>query len=186
MGQVSRIEPRQSRVTRWSAPLLDEKLSGLLASFRGFRDAPVVGPKAATALQQFLDNGNEAPLPSRDDLESMLGLLAAVKRSRNASDAEAEGQLDQYWLGLRDVPLDDLRHAYEALLKSSPWFPDISEIREAAQSGPVAKHRRRRIIAQAIISKHKAEWRPPVEPISPEQFAQVKALLAQSNEGHGG
>ena len=143
----------------------------------------MVGPKTAQALRHFLTGGTEPPLPTRDDVESMLALLSSIKRQRQTTDAEASAQLDLYWQGLRDIPLDDLRHAYDVLLKGSPWFPDISEIRKAADGGPVKQHRIRQAVAQSIILKHEREWVEPGEPCTPEQAAAVRALLDNPTPG---
>lgn len=177
MSQISKIESHPSQLTRWSAPLLDAKLSGLLDSYTSLRDAPTVGPKTAAALAEFVENSEYAPMPHKDDVETMLGLLAAVKRRRQNSEAEASAQLELYWQGLKDIPLDDLRFAYDALLKSSPWFPDISEIRAAADGGPVKRHRIRASIAQALIGKHEREWVPPAEVCTPEQAKEIRAMI---------
>ena len=115
-------------------------------------------------------------MPRQSDVESMLGLLANVKRHRTTSEAEAAGRLELYWQGLKDVPLEDLRHAYDVLLKSSPWFPDISEIRAAADGGPVKRYRIRAAIAQSLIAKHEREWSEPREVCTPEQAAQIRAM----------
>jgi len=183
MGQITKIDRRTSPLTRWCAPSLDEKLSGLLANYQGMASAPVIGPRTAGMLRDFLNAGTEPPLPNKDDVESMLALLSSVKRQRQTSEAEASAQLDLYWHGLRDVPLDDLRHAYDELLKSSPWFPDISEIRKAADNGPVKRHSIRKAVAQTLIDKHEREWSPPAEPCTPEQAAAVRAMVPTLTPG---
>jgi hypothetical protein len=184
MGNIVEFSHQANHVTRWSAPQLESKHERLLESYTSLSSAPVVGPKTAASLQAFLDADIDPPMPTRKDVTAMVGLLANVKRMRDSTDEEAAGRMDQYWQGLKDIPLDDLRHAYDVLLKGSPWFPDISEIRKAADGGPVKRHRIRRAVAESLIRKHESEWEPPHEPLTPEQLAQVKALTAGLiNEG---
>jgi len=151
--------------------------------YTSLTSAPVIGPKAADALRAFVAPTDAPAMPGKGDVEAMLGLLASVKRRRQNSEAEASAQLEQYWQGLRDVPLDDLRHAYDVLLKGSPWFPDISEVREAARGGPVAAYRRRCLAARSLIAKHEREWVAPVAVCSPEEAAQARRLLDDAVEG---
>lgn len=179
MGKIVKLE-RPNQLTRFSPPVLDDKLRDLLGRYRGLSDAPIVGPKTAAALQAFVDAPAVPPMPTQNDVEQMLMLLATVKARRKTADAEADALHELYWQGLKDIPLDDLRHAYDVLLKSSPWFPDISEIRKAADGGPVKRYRMRKVIAKSLIAKHEQEWMPPCEPITPEQIAQVKAILGDA------
>ena len=143
----------------------------------------MIGPDDAAGLRAFIAAGAEPVMPDKGSVESMLALLASVKRRRQNSEAEAGAQLEQYWQGLRDVPLDDLRHAYDALLKGSPWFPDISDIIAAARGGPVARYRRRCLIARSLIMKHEREWIAPVALCSPEEAARIRQTIDDAAEG---
>jgi len=179
MSQLAKTETTQNRPTRWSAPSLDARLSELLGGYTTMSSARVVGPKTAADLQAFVEASEDYPMPARPDVEAMLGLLASIKRRRQGSDAEASAQIELYWHGLKDVALDDLRHAYDVLLKGSPWFPDVSEIRKAAAGGPVSRHLRNVVAAKMLIRKHREEWREPVQRATPEQVAQVKAMMGE-------
>lgn len=176
MSQIVKTDPQGSQPTRWSPPSLNDKLTALLDGYTNLMAAPVIGPKSAAALQAMIDAPADWPMPDRSSIERMLALLATVKRRRQNSSEEAAAQIELYWTGLRDVPLPDLHHAYDVLLKGSPWFPDISEIREAAEGGPVARHRRKRLIASALIDRHRREWQPQTEPTSPETLKAVKDI----------
>jgi len=179
MGQIAKLDTTTTgQLTRWSAPLLDAKLSGLLTNYTSLVDSPVIGPKSAAALQAFVDAQAQPTPPRREDVETMLGLFAtAGKRRRQSSEIEAAAQLDLYWRALSDLPLEDLRFAYDKLMKESPWFPDISDIRKAATGGPVTAHQRRRSIAKALIGKHQREWEPPCDVITPEEAAKVREMI---------
>src|SRR3546814_5429429 len=62
----------------------------------------------------------------------MLVKLAIALPNAKIDDAEADARLEIYWSALRDIPLPDLRQAYDRLLKTSRFFPTIEEIRAAA------------------------------------------------------
>lgn len=60
--------------------------------------------------------------------EDFLTTIEAMSAAYNVEPTEA--LYAGYWLGLQDIPLDDLRRAVVDLLKCSKWMPKVAEIRE--------------------------------------------------------
>lgn len=157
------------------APSLDVKLSELLLS----SDSPVVGPKSAVALRAFAAEP-EPPLAERDQVDVMIGKLALATAQPKVSDAEAGERLNLYWRALGDIPLEDLRQAFDQLLRTATFLPTPAEVRKAAmqQTGKrlYAKSR-----ARYLAWKHDTEWRPAEDTIPPEE---LRALLANLTTAH--
>src|SRR3546814_2578563 len=86
----------------------------------------------------------------------MLGKLASALPKAKIDDAEAEARLAIYWSALRDIPLPDLRQAYDRLLKTSRFFPTIEEIRAAAHPS-MAMRSYKRMRMQMLITRHDRE-----------------------------
>ena len=176
MGEVAKIENRKS-LTRWSEPFLETRLCELLDRRDSFNDMPVVGPRTAAALQEFID-AIPPGLPDRSDCDRLVGLLANALPKQRGSDIEASALLDQYWLGLQDIPLDGLRFAYLRVLKDDRWFPTVARIREMARGSKVDLYRVRCRVAQALLTKHRREWSEPAgDMASPEQVAEIRRMI---------
>lgn len=72
--------------------------------------------------------------------------------------------LQAYWLGLRDVAIDELRQVRDRLIERCDFFPSVAEIREAVKA----------LRAEAL----KAKALPPVE------SAEEKRRILESWRGH--
>jgi hypothetical protein len=139
----------------------------------------VIGPKSAAALQAFVD-APQPGLPRKDQVGNFVGKLRMALPGKNMSVDEGDTLLEQYWLGLNDVPLTSLHHAYATILREDSWFPTIARVREAAsQSSPYA-YRVRKLVAETLLMKHRNEWSPPVEEISPEDMAQLRRTISEA------
>jgi hypothetical protein len=151
---------------------LSDKLHALLRSV----ESPIVGPDTAAKLLAF----SAAPEPSLAEMpqvDSMIVKLALAPAQAKLSKVEANERLELYWLALKHIPLLDLRSAFEQLLKSSKFLPTPAEVHAAAWlAGAPRRHAKSR--AKHLAWKHSVEWRSPVEPITPEEAREVRALLA--------
>jgi len=150
---------------------LDAKLSDLVLS----SDSPVVGPKSASALRAFASEP-EPPLAERDQVDVMIGKLAMATAQPKVSDAEAGERLNLYWRALGDIPLIDLRQAFDHLLRTATFLPTPAEVRKAAL-GYAGKRLYAKSRARYLAWKHDVEWRPEGETVNPEE---LRALLAQT------
>lgn len=86
---------------------LPAKLSDPLRS----RDSAVVGPDTASQLRA-ITAGHESPMPDQSEIETMIGKLAMATAARR----------ETYWLGLRDVPIADLRAAFVDLIQRATFL----------------------------------------------------------------
>lgn len=162
------------RGTQLSAPSLPGNVRDLLMS----GESPIVGPKTAQMLSAFAETPEPATA-DRAQVEVMIGKLAMATAQPKSSDAEASEQLELYWLALRDLPVDDLRAAFVELLRSAKFLPKPAEVRTAAlKAGSARRYAKSR--ARHLAWKHSVEWTPPVEKISAEEIAALKAGAAQA------
>ena len=94
-------------------------------------------------------------------IEIMVGKLSIAFPRQNLSDAEAEVRLEQYVMGLDDIPLDLLDLAYRQAIKTRTFFPTVAELR-ALCTGFTMRHwriaRTRALIAS--YERHEATGRP--------------------------
>lgn len=139
-------------------------------------DSPVIGPKSATALRIFAAEP-EPPLAERDQVDVMISKLAMATAQPKVSAAEAGERLNLYWRALGDIPLEDLRHAFDHLLRSATFLPTPAEVRKAAM-----QHTGKRLYAKSrarfLVWKHETEWAPPTgDTVAPEE---LRALLAEA------
>lgn len=164
--------------TLTSAPL-SEKVQALVSRSDSYNDSPVVGPKTAAQLRQFLALPDVHPMPDRPQMEMMIGRLANATAQAKTSEAEAKERMAAYWLALHDIPLEDLRWAYAELVKTSTFLPTPAEIRTKAQHPGLMRafHRTR---ARMLLTKHEREWSEPVEYVRPEELEQIKAEVAKA------
>lgn len=138
----------------------------------------MVGPRSATALRAFAAEP-EPPLAERDQVEVMIGKLAMATAQPKVSDAEAGERLNLYWRALGDVPLVDLRQAFDDLLRMATFLPTPAEVRKAAMA-----HTGKRLYAKSrarfLAWKHDTEWKPEGEQVKPEE---LRALMADLSIG---
>ena len=65
---------------------------------------------------------------TRDETKRIIGLLIAAYPSRKIEDVSA--LVDSYWLGLDDCDYPAVELACKSLIRSSKFFPSISELRD--------------------------------------------------------
>src|SRR3546814_12387795 len=106
----------------------------------------------------------------------MLGKLAIALPKAKIDDAEADARLEIYWSALRDIPLPDLRQAYDRLLKTSRFFPTIEEIRAAAHP-TMAMPSNNRMRKQMLRNRNDAEGQPDGEPLTDAKRRQKKRTI---------
>ena len=73
-------------------------------------------------------------MTDKKDIFKILAILGSVYvRDVNAMTKEQKAQMSTTWAAmLQDIPVDILEQAVHAHIKTSKWFPTISELREAA------------------------------------------------------
>lgn len=149
-------------------PLPDNLAALLMGS-----ESPIVGPDDAKQLAEFAATP-EPEAAAKAQVEVMIAKLAMATAQSKVSEAEASERMDAYWLALSDIPLDDLRAAYVALVRTCKFLPTPAEVRIAAlNAGSGRKYAKSR--ARFLAWKHSVEWRPPVEVIPADEVA---ALLS--------
>src|SRR3546814_14788344 len=111
----------------------------------------------------------------------MLGKLAIALPKAKIDDAEADARLEIYWSALRDIPLPDLRQAYDRLLKTSRFFPTIEEIRAAAHPS-MAMRSYKRMRMQMLITRHDREWQPDGEPLTDAERREMQKIIPGRSE----
>lgn len=147
---------------------------------------PVVGPKTASELRAFADMP-EPDYASEDDISSMVGMLSVGKAKRNMSKEETAAHLGQFIQVLAGARKCDLEAAYEELLRTHKFLPDVSEVYDCVKRFE-AKRRYRKSRARFLAWKHDREWSPPVDPVTPEEAEQARAMvaaIAKQVEGNG-
>lgn len=138
----------------------------------------MVGPKTAAMLSAFAE-APEPPVPAMGDVEVMIGKLAMATAQAKVSPEEAAERIEIYWLALRDIPVADLRSAYVAMIRTAKFLPTPAEVRTAAlKAGSARRYAKSR--ARYLAWKHSVEWAPPVEKISTEEIAALRAGAAQA------
>jgi hypothetical protein len=163
--------------TRLSPPPLNSKLSGLLLG----PDSPVVGPNTAAALREWYTaaEAHEAALelPDAGRIENMVSRLATATAFRKLSKDEAKEVHGLYRRALSDLPLVDLATAFDKLLRTSTFMPKPAEMRAEAN---LAGSKRRYPVSRArfLVWRHDTLWHPPVEVVTPEEMAEVRAQVA--------
>jgi len=69
---------------------------------------------------------------TRDETKRIIGLLIAAYPARKIEDMSA--LVDSYWLGLDDFDYPAVELACKTAIRSSKFFPSISELRDAVAS----------------------------------------------------
>lgn len=119
-----------------------------------------------------LERAVEPAAPER--IEIMVGKLSIAFPRQNLSDAEAEVRLEQYVMGLDDIPPDLLELAYRQAIKTRTFFPTVAELR-ALCAGFAMRHWRIARVRALLASyeRHEATGLPhpdtlPARPDMPE------------------
>lgn len=164
-------------MTQFCEPPLPAGLAGALDSSVSVLELKVCGPASRAALQTYVDGANP-PMPSDEDVDTIVaGLAVALPRKQN-DGTTAEAKLDIYAQALADIPLADLQAASDLLIKTSRFFPTVAEIRKAALVTMGPRHSR---IARArlMILRHDREWRAPEEPASADEARRASRIMAE-------
>lgn len=150
---------------------MSDKLSALVLG----ETSPIVGPNTAAELRAFAALPEPAAI-EQDQLDTMIGKLAMATAQAKLSPAEAKERLELYWLGLRDLPADDLRAAFVVLIQTAKFLPTPAEIRAAAlKAGSARKFAKSR--AKFLAWKHDVEWRPPVDPVPAQELCEMLSSI---------
>lgn len=152
----------------------------LVESNHSFNQMPVVGPKSAATLREYVQHP-EPPLATEDWIEAQIALLS-IKPHRKATVADMAMMLKAYVAVLSEYPRVDLGYAFGRLLREERWFPDVSQIVELADYCRRTR-KFRRSQAEMLISKHEREWLAPIpedQVVKPEEVA---ALISELRIG---
>lgn len=182
MNAVTTIDQSAKRsVTQWLELSLPDKLSALLDEGSSMKDMPVIGPKTAGQLREYIDQP-EPPSIRRDQVEVMLAKLSMALPKAQASEAETAERLDIYWQALQHHAVPDLHQAFALLLRKCRFFPTIAEIEEVVN--PIRFKRIGRMAqARLLVLKHEHEWTPPLDETDRADPEEVKALLSNLRAG---
>ena len=156
---------------------MSEKLKGLLK----MKDTPVVGPKTAEELRNWL---TAQPTPTKatiDDIdEHITALSLATKERAGTTKLEAKARLDLYARALRDIAKPDLARGVDDLIKTMTFMPAPAEVRAAALKY-AGKREFALFRAREILRAH-ARYEPPLrdeDRATPEDIAAVKKMMAE-------
>jgi hypothetical protein len=122
----------------------------------------VVTAEEASALRTALAGLERSVQPAAPErIEIMVGKLSIAFPRQNLSDAEAEVRLEQYVMGLDDIPPDLLEQAYRQAIKTRTFFPTVAELR-ALCTGFAMRHWRIARVRSllATYERHEASGRP--------------------------
>ena len=90
----------------------------------------VVTADEAAALRTSLAGLERSMRPAAPgQIEVMVGKLSIAFPRQKLSDAESDVRLEQYVIGLDDIPPDLLDVAYRAAIKTRTFFPTVAELR---------------------------------------------------------
>lgn len=141
-------------------------------------DSPVVCPEDAEALQAFADSP-EPDLANREQVSEFVGALSVNLRKMQVSEVEADARRKGYWLALRDIPLCDLRAAFEKIVCNEEFLPMPAVVRKyALQSGSVRRWSKSR--ARHLAWKSRTQWSEPTQLITEAELAELKAIMPQA------
>lgn len=116
------LSPEQPCAERLLAIVDDASAYPALTYIVSTADLPALR-RAAEALTRSLTPA------SPESVESMVGRLAIAFPRQTLSDDEADTRLQQYVIGLDDIPPDVLERAYRAAIKTRTFFPTVAELR---------------------------------------------------------
>lgn len=150
------------------------KLDAAVNSSTSVMELPIPGPRLIPALRAFV--ATEPPMPSPTDINGLVLKLCTVLASKKVTPQEAEIQQKAYQEGLADIPLPDLHAACAELIRTATFMPKVAEVREVA-----ARTMNRRLARVArckmLILRHERDWTHPVEDLSGEDVAKLRAEL---------
>lgn len=160
-----------------SRPRLSEKLAALLKS----QDNPIIGPKTATELRNWLTAQPEPAMATTDDVDEHVTALSLVLKERpGTTKLEAGARLDLYARALKGVAKADLARGTDDLLRTMTFMPTPAEVLKAANKY-AARREFAHFRARQLIRDHEAKWKPPLRPedmASPEEVAALMKKLA--------
>ncbi|GLV21980.1 hypothetical protein TomMM35A_18330 [Sphingobium sp. TomMM35A] len=163
---------------RWSEPELPSKLDTLLDQHLTFNDLPVVGPKSAEHLRQYVA-ACQPPRASEQQVNRMLTRIATMMPSPKLSNDEAEERMALYRRALSVHALPDLHAAFDAILRKCRFFPTIAEIEEII--APIRGRRtRRESAARMVLLKHEREWAEPQEMLTAGEAKLLPSILSDA------
>lgn len=182
MNAIAPVNQQTTKsVIQWSEQSLPDKLSALLDEGLSLKHMPVIGPKTAGQLREYIAQP-EPPLVSEGQVENMIGKLSMALPKAQVSDAEAKERLAIYWQALKHHALADLHQAFAILLRKCRFFPTIAEIEEVVN--PIRYKRIGRMAqARLLVLKHEHEWSPPLDESDRADPVEVKALLSNLRAG---
>ena len=70
-------------------------------------------------------------MSTRDEIKWVIAILQATFPAKKIDNLTV--LVDAYWLGLKDLDMQHLEGALEALIREKTFFPAVSEIREYAE-----------------------------------------------------
>lgn len=144
--------------------------------------APAISDDEAAAVEHALAVYAEHPKGSTPrQINKMMTKLALAYPNAKLSIAEAEARIELYSEMLADIDLDVLGAGFAAAVKSSKFFPSVSELRAfaLAQRAPARMIEQHRL--RLLLASYRAQG-AAVEVATPEQVEQVKRELGQVAE----
>jgi hypothetical protein len=115
-----------------SRPRLSEKLAALLKS----QDNPIIGPKTATELRNWLTAQPEPAMATTDDVDEHVTALSLVLKERpGTTKLEAGARLDLYARALKGVAKADLARGTDDLPRPPADPRPRSEVEAAPARG---------------------------------------------------
>lgn len=167
------IDPNQP--TPWSPPVLGSRLASLIGNALPEK-LPVItdgeADEARRALAVYRDHPKGTPVRL---ISRMVTWLANGYPNSKVSDAEAEARLELYCEMLADIDSDLLGQAFREAVKTSKFFPSISEIRDIAAKLPATERMVHAHRLRVLLDRHAQGEEPAVVPVTPEEQAAIKA-----------
>lgn len=131
------------------------------------------------ALQAMIPVYAEGLAPaSRKGCRRAIGKVALAFPSAKLNDDEAEARLELYADALADIPADVLADACMTIVRTSKFFPAVSEIR--AKCSGLAKRQWELSKIRALIATHDRDWRPEGEPLTSVERAELARMTAKA------
>jgi hypothetical protein len=153
-------------------------LQKLVSSPSSYESFPIVGPKTAAELAEYVKHP-EPPLAERTWIEEQL-FTFKIKPHKAKSDLDWDLLLRVNLAALSDFSRVDLGYAFGRLMRENKFFPDVSEIVTLAKYAQWQREFRKHQ-ANALIMKHNHLWREPIpedQLCTPEDIARIKAEVA--------
>jgi len=87
-------------------------------------------------------------MSTRDEIKRVIAILQATFPAKKIDNLTV--LVDAYWLGLKDLDMQHLEGALEALIREKTFFPAVAEIREYAEKYEKRKNSMCKISPQAL------------------------------------